>query len=205
MINLIRADATDAVEDGVQGQSPVVLLRLAQPPVGKNGKFLRTVRFPAVQGQPARGLPVTLSFAEQPEIARAEKRANFIPLVRIVQLIQQAEPGVTRIRGDLVLNVQRAVIEKVLHEPDGLHMCRREFIDVNRFLVEVARMEKFHAKRQAIHRPQGLVVPEFNLAILVIIEIFLPQHLRQIGARRVERLARPFESALRHIIQIDLG
>jgi predicted amidohydrolase len=51
-------------------------------------------------------------------------------------------------------------------------------------------MKKLHAKRQAIRRPQRLVVPEFNLAVLVVVEIFLPQHLRQIGARRVERLAR---------------
>ena len=89
----------------------VVRLRLAQPPVGEDGKFLRPVAA-TIQRQPARGRAVTLVLAQQPEIARAEERPEFVPFVRLVQLVQHLEPRITGVGGNLVLDVQRAVIEK---------------------------------------------------------------------------------------------
>ena len=83
------------------------LLRLAQPPVGEDGKFLRAVAFAAVQRQAARGFAVALVFAEQPEIARAEKRAEFVQLVRLVQRIQHAEARVAGVDRNLVRDVRR--------------------------------------------------------------------------------------------------
>jgi hypothetical protein len=66
-------------------------------------------------------------------------------------------------------------------------------------------MKKLHAEWQIVRRPERPVPAKADFAVLVVIEAVLPQHPRQIGARRVKRLARAIESALRHVIQIDLG
>src|SRR5882672_364243 len=79
----IRAGATHAVEDREQPQFRIANAWFAEPPVGEDGKFLRTAILAAVQREAARGFAVALAFAEQPEITRAKKRAEFIHPVRL--------------------------------------------------------------------------------------------------------------------------
>ena len=58
--------------------------------------------FAAIQRQSARRLAIALVLAQQPKITRAEKRAEFVPLVGLVQLIQNPETGVTGVGRDLI-------------------------------------------------------------------------------------------------------
>ena len=60
-----------------------------------------------------------LVFAEQPEITRALKHAQFVELVRLVQRIQNAKTRVTGFGGNLLGEVgEVTVVKKILHEPD---------------------------------------------------------------------------------------
>jgi hypothetical protein len=125
-------------------------------------------------------------------------------LIGLVQLIQDPKTGVTGIGRNLILNIQTAVIKKILHKPDRLQMGRREFIHVHRLLVEIARMEKFDAEGEIFHPPQGLVAAEPDLPVFVVIQVVLAQDGRQVGARRVKGMARPLLGTLDDIIQVDV-
>jgi len=104
----------------------------------------------------------------------------------------------------LLLDLQRAVIEKILHEPDGLRVRERKFIQMDRLLIQIAGMKKFYTERQTFRRPQRLVVAELDLAILVVIQIVLMQHRRQFASGEWNGLWARCSARFGHIIQSDL-
>src|SRR6187402_1330614 len=128
-------------------------MRFAEPPVSEDREFLAPIGFATVNGQAARGLTVALTFAEQPKIARPQEGAEFIPPIGFMELVQQLETGVARLGGNLLTDVQAAVVEEILDEADGLDVRERKLVYLHRLLVKVSRMEKFDAIRQAVGHP----------------------------------------------------
>jgi hypothetical protein len=97
------------------------------------------------------------------------------------------------------------IIKEILHEPDGLGMHGVEFVDLDRLMVDIAGMEEFDAERQFIGGPQGMIVPELDLAEFIVGEILGPQDGGKIGAGGVKGGMGTVQGALRHVVQIDLG
>ena len=175
------------------------MLRFAQPPIRENRKFLRPAVFPAIQRQPAGRHPVNLTLPQQPEITRPLKRPQLVPLPARIQLVQHPKSRIPGVRRDFLRQLQRPVIKKIRHKSHRLHMCQREFIQVDRLLIKIAQVEKLHPERQPLLSPQRPVMPELDLPVLVVSH---PAQKRgQIRARRPERLARPQLRLFRHIIQ----
>ncbi len=67
------------------------------------------------------------------------------------------------------------IIEKILHETDRLRVGGSEFVDMHRLMINVTRMKKFDAERQAISGPKRAIMAEFNLAEFIVVEIFRAQ------------------------------
>src|SRR5579871_3046027 len=67
-VELQRGGATDAVENGEEMEFLVISLRLAEPPVREDRKFLWAIRFAGIQRQAAGGHAIALAFAKQPKI-----------------------------------------------------------------------------------------------------------------------------------------
>ena len=139
------------------------------------------------------------------EIARAQERAEFVPLIGLIQLIQNPETGIAGVRGDFVLDVKTAIIEEILHKTDRLQVRCREFIHVHRFLVEITRVEEFDAEGEIFHPPQSLIAAETDLPIFIVIEVVLSQDRRQVGTRRMKRAVRPFLGPLDDVVHVHLA
>ena len=135
----------------------------------------------------------------------AEEGAQFVHLLGFVQFIQQAEAGVTGVGGHLAFQLRVAVVEKLLHEPDGLGMREGELIDPHRFLIEVAGVKKFDAEGKSVGGPEGPVPAEADFAILVVIELVLLEHVGQVRLGGAERFAGAFLGLLGDILQGDFG
>jgi len=72
--------------------------------------------------------------------------------------VENLEARVTRIRRNLVLDLEVAVVEPIAHEANALHMRFRELKNAHGFLVDVTGVKKFDAKRQVVPEPEGAVV-----------------------------------------------
>ena len=149
----------------------------APEPEGDEARELLALRLGGVDGKPARRKPVELVSGDGAEIACPLEHAELVPHIGAVDRLAQAEAGKCQV-GIVLGPLDRGTEgEQVGPVVDLALRVRLDHVDLDRLLVEEARVQNVETEWRLAFAPEGFCRVEADVAILVVGEV------RQFGGK----------------------
>src|ERR1700680_3733615 len=175
--------------------------RLCDPERLEQGKVL-SLGLAGVDRQSPRRQSVDLSFGNSPEIARAEKNANLVVIIRPVARSVNPKPRDTPLHPrPWCRGAPEGKVVPTICNPGRLAV--RDLVDIHPRRVVESAMEELHFERQFLAAPQRVFGQKTYRAVVIVIHVL--QAIRQFGIRRLERFAGRITSALPNNRSIKCG
>ena len=151
------------VEDEVRGGGR----RLLEPVLDEVGELL-AARLDRVDRETARRQSVDVVASDRAEVARAEEHHDFVVVVRALQRIVDAEPGVADVARDLARELVLAEVEELGRVGERMHAVRVDHVHLDAALEVETGVEELDLKGKLLVAPQRAIGLEADVAPLVV-------------------------------------
>ena len=182
------------VEQRVHDDRACALCRPLDPEAAEVGKLL-SLRIGSIEREPARRKAIRQALRHGAEIARAEKHADLVEIVRAVDRSVNAEARKAEVR----LDVRRGLIAEREHRgrvDNGRRKPVLHLEDVDAVRVIEAAMKELQLERQALAPPERLLRHESDHAVTVVGQVL--QLIRQLVVGRFVRFLRQIARECAH-------
>src|ERR1700738_4134434 len=164
-------------DDGVGVRS-----RLLDPKRLESRKFF-TGRLAGIDRKSARRQAVDFALRYSPEVACAQKDANLVVVIRLVDGGMEPKAGGAQI-GTGLRRRGAAKRKKLRLISNPGRLAGRDLVDVHAVGKEKSAMEELNLERQLFAAPQRMVRGKSNGPVVVVVQIF--EGIRQFVVRRLE-------------------
>ena len=194
----IRTAGARRIEQRVQTQFARLRVGALDPELGEPRKLLAGHQR-SVDREAARRKPVALATTEGTEVARAEKHQHFVLVLRRIDRVVDAKPGVTEAVQRLGVERVGAIVEKLGVEAHVVHAIGCDFVQLHRVVVVQPLVEKHQLERQLRSAPPRAIRLEADVAILIVRQLL--QFLRQRDVGFLVRSRSELAGARRDIVE----